>query len=392
MPRGQRRQGGGGRRRPGRPAGRATARTIRLGWLRARPRRLSREGERRRRRTRMPSPRVKATAATYTSTRPWRRPWRVSRSRAHARRLSAPAGPRCVATAPAARCASDRPNRHTLLTPPRRAGRCAPATPSNRRLPRRPPCATPSGGAASCQRCVAPPSSAARAGHPPHVAAVARGRATARTSPAPHAARTTRRPSVQHRTNDLHNSDDMPFDFTEENYKIVKVILGKYPKNYKQSGIIPLLDLAQRQCGNFLPLAAMNKVAEVCGVPAVRVYEVASFYTMFNRWVERALGGAARVERTGSCGGDACTWRAALPASPAGRLGRSRPSAPSVLASSPLRVQGARGQVLHPALRHDAVHGQRQRGDQGRHRKALEHQGRRCVGWAGGGPPSAAAP
>lgn len=50
-----------------------------------------------------------------------------------------------------------------------------------------------------------------------------------------------------------------------------------------QSGIIPLLDLAQRQCGNFLPVAAMNKVAEIVGVPAVRVYEVASFYTMFNR-------------------------------------------------------------------------------------------------------------
>ena len=47
--------------------------------------------------------------------------------------------------------------------------------------------------------------------------------------------------------------------------------------------MIPLLDLAQRQCGNFLPLAAMNKVAETVGVPPVRVYEVASFYTMFNR-------------------------------------------------------------------------------------------------------------
>jgi NADH dehydrogenase (ubiquinone) flavoprotein 2 len=86
-----------------------------------------------------------------------------------------------------------------------------------------------------------------------------------------------------HRTDDEANSADMPFDFTEENYKIVKTILAKYPKNYKQSGIIPLLDLAQRQCGNFVPLAAMNKVAEVCGVPPVRVYEVASFYTMFNR-------------------------------------------------------------------------------------------------------------
>lgn len=45
----------------------------------------------------------------------------------------------------------------------------------------------------------------------------------------------------------------------------------------------PPLVLLQRQCGNFLPLAAMNKVAQVVGVPPVRVYEVASFYTMFNR-------------------------------------------------------------------------------------------------------------
>ena len=61
------------------------------------------------------------------------------------------------------------------------------------------------------------------------------------------------------------------------------MILSKYPSNYAQSGIIPLLDLAQRQCGNFLPVSAMDKVAAVCGVPPVRVYEVASFYTMFNR-------------------------------------------------------------------------------------------------------------
>lgn len=57
-----------------------------------------------------------------------------------------------------------------------------------------------------------------------------------------------------------------------------------------QSGLIPLLDLAQRQCGNFLPLAAMNKVAEVCGIPPVRVYEVASFYTMFNRYACMHVG------------------------------------------------------------------------------------------------------
>lgn len=61
------------------------------------------------------------------------------------------------------------------------------------------------------------------------------------------------------------------------------MILGKYPKNYKQSGIIPLLDLAQRQNGGWLPLAAMDKVATIVDVDPMRVYEVATFYTMFNR-------------------------------------------------------------------------------------------------------------
>ncbi len=47
--------------------------------------------------------------------------------------------------------------------------------------------------------------------------------------------------------------------------------MHKFPKNYRQSGIIPLLDLAQRQCGNFLPVAAMNKVR-----PALRLRELAA--------------------------------------------------------------------------------------------------------------------
>lgn len=59
--------------------------------------------------------------------------------------------------------------------------------------------------------------------------------------------------------------------------------MGRYPDNYKQAGIIPLLDLAQRQAGGWLPLAAMNKVAKIVGVAPIRVYEVATFYTMFNR-------------------------------------------------------------------------------------------------------------
>ena len=46
----------------------------------------------------------------------------------------------------------------------------------------------------------------------------------------------------------------------------VEKILARYPANYKKSGIIPLLDLAQRQHGGWLPLAAMNKVAEVTAI------------------------------------------------------------------------------------------------------------------------------
>jgi len=79
------------------------------------------------------------------------------------------------------------------------------------------------------------------------------------------------------------NTVETYFDFTEENYKRVNLVLSKFPTNYKQSGIIPLLDLAQRQHGGWLPVAAMDKVASICEVAPARVYEVASFYTMFNR-------------------------------------------------------------------------------------------------------------
>lgn len=79
------------------------------------------------------------------------------------------------------------------------------------------------------------------------------------------------------------NNAETHFDFTPENYERVQHVLGKYPVNYKRAAMIPLLDLAQRQNGGWLPLAAMHKVAQICEVPPVRVYEVASFYTMFNR-------------------------------------------------------------------------------------------------------------
>eukprot|EP00026_Physarum_polycephalum_P015226 Phypoly_transcript_15860.p1 GENE.Phypoly_transcript_15860~~Phypoly_transcript_15860.p1 ORF type:complete len:287 (+),score=52.36 Phypoly_transcript_15860:114-863(+) len=79
------------------------------------------------------------------------------------------------------------------------------------------------------------------------------------------------------------NTDRTPFDFTEENAKLAKKIISKYPPGYQQSAAIPLLDLAQRQCGGWLPLAAMQKIAKILEVSDMAIYETASFYSMFNR-------------------------------------------------------------------------------------------------------------
>jgi len=89
-------------------------------------------------------------------------------------------------------------------------------------------------------------------------------------------------PIVQHRET-ANNRADMPFEFTEENKAEIAQILAKFPSNYKQSAIISLLYLVQEQNDNWVPLAAMNKVAQLLDVPPIRVYEVATFYTMFNR-------------------------------------------------------------------------------------------------------------
>ena len=58
--------------------------------------------------------------------------------------------------------------------------------------------------------------------------------------------------------------------------------LAKYPADRSRSATIPLLHLAQRKCGGWLPVDAMQLVADTLGLPYIRVYEVATFYTMFN--------------------------------------------------------------------------------------------------------------
>ncbi|KAH9454231.1 hypothetical protein Pst134EB_014324 [Puccinia striiformis f. sp. tritici] len=56
-----------------------------------------------------------------------------------------------------------------------------------------------------------------------------------------------------------------------------------FPPQYKKAAVIPVLDLAQRQNNNFTSISVMNYVAKLLEMPPMRVYEVATFYTMFNR-------------------------------------------------------------------------------------------------------------
>lgn len=73
------------------------------------------------------------------------------------------------------------------------------------------------------------------------------------------------------------------FEFTAENLERARGIIAKYPEGRQASAVMPLLDLAQRQNGNWLPRVAMDYVADLLEMPRIRVYEVATFYTMYNR-------------------------------------------------------------------------------------------------------------
>ena len=72
------------------------------------------------------------------------------------------------------------------------------------------------------------------------------------------------------------------FSFNSETEEKAAEILKKYPDGWETSAVMPLLDLAQRQNGGWLSQEAMDYVAERLSMPLIRVYEVATFYTMYN--------------------------------------------------------------------------------------------------------------
>ena len=79
-------------------------------------------------------------------------------------------------------------------------------------------------------------------------------------------------------------AEDQPtsFAFSKESEAQIKKILAKYPKDRKASAVMPLLDLAQRQHDNWIPMKAIEEIAARLDMAEIRVLEVASFYTMYN--------------------------------------------------------------------------------------------------------------
>ena len=72
------------------------------------------------------------------------------------------------------------------------------------------------------------------------------------------------------------------FEFLKDNLKKAEDIIKKYPKDHKSSAVMPLLYLAQMQNDNWIPLAAMEYIAKILKMPYIKVYEVATFYSMYN--------------------------------------------------------------------------------------------------------------
>ena len=72
------------------------------------------------------------------------------------------------------------------------------------------------------------------------------------------------------------------FEFSKENKVKIDEIFKKYPLDKKKSAVMPLLYLAQEQNNNWIPLPAIQLIADMLEIAYIKVYEVATFYTMYN--------------------------------------------------------------------------------------------------------------
>ena len=72
------------------------------------------------------------------------------------------------------------------------------------------------------------------------------------------------------------------FEFDSSSLEKANSIILKYPNGKQQSAVMALLYIAQKQNNNWIPLAAMKYIAKFLDMPYIKVYEVATFYTMYN--------------------------------------------------------------------------------------------------------------
>ena len=80
----------------------------------------------------------------------------------------------------------------------------------------------------------------------------------------------------------LDSNQPETFSFSKKDKELIEKILKNYPKDRKQSAVVPSLYIAQKRAGGWLPEKAILKVAEILEMPKMRVLEIATFYSMFN--------------------------------------------------------------------------------------------------------------
>ena len=80
----------------------------------------------------------------------------------------------------------------------------------------------------------------------------------------------------------VHDKQPSNFEFNKKNLEEIDIILKRYPEKSKKSAVMPLLYLAQKQNNNWIPLSAMKCIANLLSMPYISVYEIATFYSMYN--------------------------------------------------------------------------------------------------------------
>tara|TARA_B110001454_G_scaffold151617_1_gene141018 strand:+ start:308 stop:916 length:609 start_codon:yes stop_codon:yes gene_type:complete len=72
------------------------------------------------------------------------------------------------------------------------------------------------------------------------------------------------------------------FEFDNKNLEAANKVISNYPEGKQQSAVMALLYFSQRQNDNWIPLVAIKYIAKFLNMPYIKVYEVATFYTMYN--------------------------------------------------------------------------------------------------------------